>query len=316
MILLDALLHAISGVLTLILMGLIGCVLAKVGWINASNKAILPKLINYVSLPLFFIYNITHAFSHDQLLHLINGSVVPFISIAVCFIISIAAARFMAPKGRRGIFQSSFTTSNTIFVGLPVTMALFGEQAVPYTLLYFFANTTFFWTLGNACIQSDSSAFSYRNMFTLATLKRIFSPPILGFLASLVILIFNIPLPKFFMDTAQYMGNLTTPLALIFIGVTLYSMGLKNIRFDLSLSGICLGRFVIAPLSMFILAHIFPMPELMYKVFVIMASLPAMIQTVVLSSLYKTDTEYATLVVSATTLLSIITIPIYMVLLS
>ena len=58
------------------------------------------------------------------------------------------------------------------------------------------------------------------------------------------------------------------------------------------------------------------MPELMYKVFVIMASLPVMIQTVVLSSLYKTDTEYATLVVSATTLLSIITIPIYMVLLS
>ena len=161
-------------------MGLVGCVLAKVGWINAQNKAILPKLVNYVSLPLFFIYNITHAFSHDQLLHLITGSIVPFISIAICFILSTLAAHFMAPKGRRGIFQSSFTTSNTIFVGLPVTMALFGEEAIPYTLLYFFANTTFFWTLGNACIQSDSSTFSYKNMFTAATLKRIFSPPILA----------------------------------------------------------------------------------------------------------------------------------------
>ena len=83
------------------------------------------------------------------------------------------------------------------------------------------------------------------------------------------------------MDTAQYMGNLTTPLALIFIGVTLYSMGLKKIRFDLGLIGICLGRFIIAPLSMYLLSFIFPMPELMFKVFVIMASLPAMIQTVV-----------------------------------
>ena len=145
-------------------------------------------------------------------------------------------------------------------------------------------------------------------------IEKIFSPPILGFLASLIILILDIPLPKFFMDTAQYMGNLTTPLALIFIGVTLYSMGLKKIRFDLGLIGICLGRFIIAPLSMYLLSFIFPMPELMFKVFVIMASLPAMIQTVVLSSLYNTDTEYATLVVSATTLLSIITIPIYMVL--
>ena len=225
-------------------------------------------------------------------------------------------ARFMSKKGHRGIFQSTFTTSNTIFVGLPVTMALFGEEAIPYTLLYFFANTTFFWTLGNACIQADSKEFSYQQMFTLKTLRRIFSPPILGFLASLIILILDIPLPKFFMDTAQYMGNLTTPLALIFIGVTLYSMGLKKFRFDLGLIGICLGRFIIAPLSMYLLSFIFPMPELMFKVFVIMASLPAMIQTVVLSSLYNTDTEYATLVVSATTLLSIITIPIYMVLLS
>ena len=106
---LDTLLHAISGVLTLILMGLIGCVLAELGWINDTNKSILPKLINYVSLPLFFVYNITHTFSHDQLLHLIKGSIVPFISIAICFILSVIAAHFMALKGRRGIFQSSFT---------------------------------------------------------------------------------------------------------------------------------------------------------------------------------------------------------------
>ena len=177
----QALLHAISGVLTLIFMGLIGCYLAKMGWINKDNKALLPKLVTNVSLPLFFIYNITHAFSHDQLLHLITGSIVPFISIGVCFILSVFLARFMSKKGHRGIFQSTFTTSNTIFVGLPVTMALFGEEAIPYTLLYFFANTTFFWTLGNACIQADSKEFSYQQMFTLKTLRRIFSPPILGF---------------------------------------------------------------------------------------------------------------------------------------
>ena len=146
----QALLHAISGVLTLIFMGLIGCYLAKIGWINKDNKALLPKLVTNISLPLFFIYNITHAFSHDQLLHLITGSIVPFISIGVCFILSVFLARFMSKKGHRGIFQSTFTTSNTIFVGLPVTMALFGEEAIPYTLLYFFANTTFFWTLGNS----------------------------------------------------------------------------------------------------------------------------------------------------------------------
>ena len=50
----QALLHAISGVLTLIFMGLIGCYLAKIGWINKDNKALLPKLVTNISLPLFF----------------------------------------------------------------------------------------------------------------------------------------------------------------------------------------------------------------------------------------------------------------------
>lgn len=49
----QALIHAISGVLTLIFMGLIGCYLAKIGWINKDNKALLPKLVTNVSLPLF-----------------------------------------------------------------------------------------------------------------------------------------------------------------------------------------------------------------------------------------------------------------------
>lgn len=59
------------------------------------------------------------------------------------------------------------------------------------------------------------------------------------------------------MDTAQYMGNLTTPLALIFIGVTLYFMGLKKIRFDLGLVGICLCRIYNAPLVCILLSFIF-----------------------------------------------------------
>ena len=120
----QALLHAISGVLTLIFMGLIGCYLAKIGWINKDNKALLPKLVTNVSLPLYFIYNITHAFSHDQLLHLITGSIVPFISIGVCFILSVFLARFMSKKGHRGIFQSTFTTSNTI-LGADVKLSPF-----------------------------------------------------------------------------------------------------------------------------------------------------------------------------------------------
>ena len=34
-----------------------------------------------------------------------------------------------------GLFCASFTTSNTVFIGLPVNLALFGDAAAPYVLL-------------------------------------------------------------------------------------------------------------------------------------------------------------------------------------
>lgn len=309
-------LHAIAGVLTLLLMGLAGYFMAYKQWITPDNKALLPKLVNYISLPLFFIYNLTTTFSKDKLLHLISGAAIPFIAMLICFLISFLLVRLLnIRKNHRGTFCSSFTNSNSIFVGIPVTVALFGHEAIPYALLFFFANTTLFWSLGNALIQSDANKKScWHDYLTLATLRKIFSPPICGFLLAILFILLNIKLPAFIMDTAKYLGNMTTPVALIFIGATLYSMNFRKISFNRDLNGVLFGRFIIAPLITFIVASFFPIPTLMLKDFIIMASLPAMIQTVLLSSLYKADVEYATTIVSLTTVASIITIPLYMLL--
>jgi predicted permease len=54
---------------------------------------------------------------------------------------------------------------------------------------------------------------------------------------------------------------------------------------------------------------------LMRNVFVIQISLPAMMQTAIVSELYGADSAYATKNVFFTTLASLITIPVYMLLL-
>ncbi|MDQ0203269.1 AEC family transporter [Pectinatus haikarae] len=311
-------LHAIEGVITLLLMGLSGWYMAYKGWIDKNNRALLPKLVNYISLPLFFVYNLTATFSKDQLEHLISGAAVPFLSMIICYFLSLLFIKFLNIRhGHRGTFSASFTNSNSIFVGVPVTVALFGEKALPYALLFFFANTTFFWTIGNASIQSDANkSASWKDYMTAATLKKIFSAPICGFLISVLLILADIKLPPFVLDTAKYLGNMTTPVALIFIGATLYSMNFSKLKFNRDLNGVLIGRFIAAPIITYIVGSFFSIPDLMFKDFIIMSSLPAMIQTVVLSSLYKTDVEYATVIVSITTILSIITIPVYMVLLS
>lgn len=309
-------LQAVEGVLSLLIIGLAGFMMARQGWIGQETKAALPKIVTYVSLPLFLLCSLINTFNKDDLLHMVYGAIVPLIAMLICFFISWCLAKVInVDRGHRGLFHAAFSTSNTVFIGIPVNLALFGEAALPYTLLYFFANTTFFWTIGNYCISADSGKSTVK-LFSLGTVKKIFSMPMIAFFTAIFLIVLEVPIPKFLFNAAQYLGNMTTPLAIILIGVILYQINVRNIRMTKELAWILLGRFVISPLAIVLVIHFMPIPDLMYKVFVIQASLPAMMQIVVLAGFYKTDTEFATLIVSLTTLISIFTIPVFMMLLS
>ena len=312
----DAVLHAVESVLSFSILGATGYVLAKKGWFQPESQILLSRLVTLVALPPYLFYNITTSFTREELFSQIHGCVVPFISIGIAILLALLMARFLRiPPGRRGIFCSSFAFSNTIYIGLPVNMALFGEAAVPYALLYYFANTTLFWTLGNYQLTADGEGMA-AHFFSLKTLKNIFSPPLCGFLLGLGVLLVNVELPVFLATTARYLGGLTTPLIIMSVGITLHGMGLRAFRLDREIFCICLGRFVIAPMLIAGLSWLIPLPDLMRRVFIIQASLPIMSSLPLLASLYHTDEEYAAVAISVTTLFSLVTIPVFMAIVS
>jgi predicted permease len=298
------------------LIGLVGYVLDKRGWFTLETKAMLPRLVTQVTLPPYLFGNIFTTFKHDDLLALLYGSVVPLISIIITFGISVALAKIMEMRpGRSGIFLTGFSTSNTIFIGLPVNLALFGEAALPYVLLYFFANTIFFWTIGNYCISRDGDR-PRAALASLSTLRLVFSPPLLGFILGVSAVMISLPLPSFCIDAATYIGGMTTPLAIIFIGITLAGISLKNMTIDRDVLALLFGRFVISPATIILLMRVFELPTLMAKVFVIQSSLPMGTTAVLLAAYYRADAHYASMTVSLSTILSMITVPLYMVILS
>ena len=310
--------QAVECVLSLFLIGLVGFVLAKRGWFSPETKAMLPRLVTIITLPPYLFANILTTFSHDQLMSLVYGSIIPMISVVLVFLISLPLAKILrVPRGRRGVFRAGLATSNTIFIGLPVNVALFGPDALPYVLLYFFANTTFFWTVGNYCLRIDGDGDQPPDkILSLATAKRVFSPPLLGFLVGVAAVMLNFQPPKFFMDAAHYIGGLTTPLAIIFIGIILASVSFRDLKPDRDVLALLIGRVTISPLVIYGLIRLFPLPPLMAKVFIIQASLPVISSAALLAGYYRTDVRYASVVVSLSTLLMLVTVPAYMVLLS
>ena len=246
--------------------------------------------------------------------------IIPFLSIWLCFFVSRIFVRlFKIDRVHAGVFSSAFTATNNMFIGVPVSIALFGDEAIIPTLLYFFANTTFFWTMGNFLEAMDGIAAEKKaapKVLSLATVKRVFSPPLCGFLLAIVLILLDLRLPDAFMTAAKYMGGITSPLALIFIGIMIYRIGIRNIRITKDLALVLLGRFVICPTVCLAFTFMLPLSDLFAKVYVIQAALPCITQIAVLAKFHHADVKFATTAVASTTLFSAVTLPIWMMILT
>lgn len=306
-------LHAIEGLISIIIMVSLGYILTGRGWFTPANARLLPKLVTYIALPTYMVWNLLNTFNKENFLPLFSGIIVPVLAMLSSFVIAFIFSTILSlPSSRKGTFRSAFFCSSSLFVGVPVNLALFGESSLPYVLVYFLANAFLFWTIGNYSISLDGKTAPAK-IISLDTIKRVFSPPFMGFTFAVILILLEISLPSFVMNTCKYLGSMTTPLSLIFIGVAMFSVKLNTIKFSKDVIAVLIGRFIISPIAVVVIASFFPIPELMKKVFVIQAALPAMTNTTILAKVYEADTEYAAVLVSITTVFALLALPVYMI---
>ena len=112
------------------------------------------------------------------------------------------------------------------------------------------------------------------------------------------------------------MGGITSPLALIFIGIMIYRIGIRNIRITKDLALVLLGRFVICPTVCLAFTFMLPLSDLFAKVYVIQAALPCITQIAVLAKFHHADVRFATTAVALTTLLCVAALPAWMLILT
>ena len=311
----DIFLRSISGILVILGMILVGFIIGEKGWFDDKSRGLVAKLVTQVALPCYMLYTITQRFTAADLLKMLPALRFPALSMVILLGVATAVAKIFAVRqDRRGLFISMFFNSNTIFVGLPINQALFGDASIPYVLIYYMCNTTFFWTLGTYLIQRDGEGEAQFDLKT--SLKKVFSPPLMGFLLGLVMVMLQIKLPAFLASDLQYLGNLTTPLSMIFIGLSVSHVGVKQLVLGKDQLLILLGRFLVAPLLMATIVYWVPLPSLMKQVFIIQSAMPVMTNAPVVARLYGADSDYAAVMVTETTLATMVVIPILMLLMA
>ncbi len=308
-------LQALSGVLSLLTVCAVGVVMDRAGWIGPETRRLVPRVVTCVALPPYLFHSIVTTLGHEDLRLFLTGSIIPCISILATFAVRICVATVCRVQRRHfGLFCTTFSTSSAVFVGIPLCGALLGPKSIPFALLYYFANAAFFWTAGCFCIAADAAVPGRAGRFSpRRALRSLLSPPLLGFLAGLAAVLLAVKPPAFIMHTFHILGQLTTPLALLYIGCTL-SLAVSRRCLSRDLIICCAGRLLVCPAVTALVVAIFRPAPLVGQAFILQAALPAVLQAAILSAHHRTDPEFGSLIITMTTVLCAVTVPVIMTL--
>lgn len=306
-------LESYLNILVIVALVLLGYWLSYKKWFNNQAIDLFSKLVLNIALPFNMFLNMTERFTKEEFLQLFSGMLLPIASIMVTFMISLIYAKLTkVPKSRRGVFQTMFTASNTIFMGLPINLAIFGEISVPFVLLYYICNTTFFWTVGIYLISGDSTdpTIERVKMDFFGVIKLLLSPAMLGFIIGLMWMLLEIPSFEVVTKFSQHLSGLTTPLSMFVIGMIVYQTGIRHLKMTKDTFGVLLGRYVISPLVVILLAFIIKVPDVMLKVFIIQSAMPAQNSMPILARQYQADVAFTTTTQALTFVVYLFVIPI------
>jgi malate permease and related proteins len=309
--------NAIGAVLSIFFMVAVGMLVYFKKWITRENASVFAKIVINVAVPANVIYSFVNRFDKSALSQSGLFILIGFIMMLITYYIShLFIWIFKIRKERRGIFSVLFAFSNSVFIGFPIAKALFGEDAMLYAVIFYLVNTILFWTIGNLGIRKDCETQNSEKISFLDIIKKVFNIPILSIGLAFLLIYFEVSFPKNVMSTLGYLSNLTTPLSMIFTGIVLADMGIAQLKFERDVLLVMVGRVLVAPMVMLLVTTFFGIEGLGQQVFIMQSTLPIMLQSVIVAEYYGADSNFATKSFAWTTVFSIISIPIYMILMT
>lgn len=311
--------QSIQSVLSIIIMIALGYILKGQGWFDESFGKSISSLITRVALPASIFVSVLKNLTKESLFQLSGSLIYPVGAVIISYILAYALVKILKIQpGRRGIFMNAVVNANTIFIGLPLNIALFGEKSLPYFLVYYVTNTVSTWAFGVFLISNDDPTKVKGENKAKLNWKKLLPPPLLGFIVAILFLLIGIPVPGFINATLGYVGSIVTPLSLIYIGIVLHDAGLKSIRFDRDTVVALLGRFVLAPAVLITLITIgsktfgADLAPLLKQTLIVQSATPMLAVLPILANEAHGDVKYATNLVTTSTILFVVVVPILM----
>lgn len=281
---------------------LIGAVLRNANILTKESKTTLTDLVIWLVLPCNIINSFCMDFSIERFKAFLVIIIVAISIQAVCFILS-RVLYGKAEPGQRKVLQYATLVSNAGFMGNPIAEGVFGAEGLMYASVYLIPQRIVMWSAGIACF---TKADNWKNTFR----KVVTHPCIVAVYIGLLLMVTGWRPPYFIGTTIKMVGSGTTYLSMILIGTIFADIKWRQIVSP-TVIGYTIIRLVLIPLATYIGCTLAGVDPLITGVSVLLAGMPAGSTTAILASKYDGDYQFATKCVVFSTLMTLITVPLW-----
>lgn len=268
-----------------------------------TNKKISALIVNVAS-PMLIISSIAGVEGNDKsiVFLMIGAGILMYIGFIILG--KIINRIFPFPKKDWPVYECMVVFANTGFMGYPVLLDVFGQEAVFYASLIHMAFNFFVYTYAILCLtKSDDSEFKLN-------FKQLLTPGIVLIFIGILIYLFDMQLPSVLMDTINSIGSLTAPLSMMMIGSSLAVYPIKDSFTDWRSYVFAFVRLIIVPFMTMIVCRLLHINPYYANITIITNAMPVGSMVLMLATQYNANVKIVTKNIVVSTLLSVITIPI------
>lgn len=303
----------VSKVLVVFIYIAIGFIAYRLHVFNDDSIKHLTAFILNITCPALMIYSVGGA----ELNRSIMFNTVFMLLFTYFFFIVMSVLAVMISRRLKGadlldknVYAFGMTTTNSGFMGFPISQSIFGPLVFYYMVIQNISLNLYIYTLGIWQLNYKTGQKGTKKSFR-EVVKPFINPLIVSAVGGTIILFAGINIPEYAMDIFKTVGDVTIPTSMILVGVQLGSSDLNSVLKSRKILFASIVNLIAFPALATATAMVLPVENIIKLTFILSVCFPSAAIGVAVSASEGRNSQLYAELVAATTLLSMITLPVW-----
>lgn len=289
---------------------LIGIIAVKTTVICQKDLQTISSVIIKVTMPIMLFRNTLYGATKEQFIQTMPFLVLTIVMYLCLYLIFFTMAEIFRLKGDMAkVYRATSMFGNVGFMGIPIITALFPKEGMLYIALFTVVDQLLLWTLG---VQLTTPGIGGKSSLAkkIKKAKKMLNPSTVAIILAMIGVFSGIVLPTGIDTALEKVGNITSPLALIYLGGLFCFTNMKDSVRRKEFYGTVLIKMLLFPFCFYQISGFFwGIDDHMRFAITVLSAMPSMSSVAMLAEAQNSEGSYSACEVFLTTLCSVVTLP-------